>query len=203
MLVVIAVVVLKSGERANEIRMPSSDEVADVPTQTDPINSSDVGQDDGSQTMSWEPDRDLNAAAEATDSEEPPRTVAGILPVKRSIELPVVDPATLPYDKNIGRIDISSVAQTGNSAPGEGSDSIFTSSTRAIETNDGPLAGRVAVPDPSVPGPGGIPVSGSTSNANDTDLGRALDPLGPGQPIDPGIAAATLRMASSGNSTSC
>jgi hypothetical protein len=188
--VIVLIVILKSGDRAGNALKPSAEE----PARLHPIGApgdagGGAGQGDNAGMMLSEPDRDLNeASAAAATTEEPPRTTAGIIPVKQSMEMPIVDPATLPYDTNIGRIENSSAPPPPNSGPGEAYDPMLAPGDRAVETNDGPLAGRVASPDSTAPGPAGPSVSGSTSIPNDSNPGGVLDPLGPGQPIDPAAA---------------
>lgn len=120
----------------------------------------------------------------------PPRTIFGIEPVMQSTELPLVDPATLPFDKNIGRIEISGAARADDTISDGASHPLLPLSNQPFETNDGPLGGVMPRPDPNVPGPAIQALS--TAEPGEVRDPAAMDPFGPGQPVDPEAAAVAM-----------
>lgn len=191
LLFIVLIIAMQNGDRRGDAAGPSVGASAEAPEPAATAESmrdlmDGAGQSGDADVVLWEPDRELNAASGA-NTEEPPRTIFGTVPVKKSIELPIVDPATLPFDPKAGRIEVSAVAR-GNSAPGEADDPMSTLGDQFFETDDGPLAGVIPQPDPSAPGPAGL--SGSATDLGDTARDGIADPLGPGQPIDPAAAEA-------------
>ena len=191
LLFIVLIIAMQNGDRRGDAAGPSVGASAEAPEPAATAESTrdlmdGAGQSGDANMVLWEPDRDLNAASDA-NTEEAPRTIFGTVPVKKSIELPIVDPATLPFDPKAGRIEVSAVAR-GNSAPGEANDPMSTLGDQFFETDDGPLAGVIPQPDPSAPGPAGL--SGLTVNdISDTKRDEISDTLGPGRPIDPEEAA--------------
>jgi len=192
LLLIVLIIAMQNGDRRGDAARPSVGASAEAPEPTATAASTRDLMDGAAQSgdanmVLWEPDREFDAASDASPGEWP-RTIFGTVPVKKSIELPIVDPATLPFDPKAGSIEVSAVAR-GVSAPGETDVSVPPLGDQFFETDDGPLAGVIPQPDPSAPGPADL--SGLTVNdISDTKRVEISDPLGPGQPIDPAAAEA-------------
>ena len=194
-LIIVLLVATKGGEqRRGDFPQDSSEVLPEATSNPDALGPgsgmTDSVRDTGNATMVTTVPVWALEEGSTNITEAPPRTIFGIEPVMQSTELPIVDPATLPFDKNIGRIEISGAARADDTISGGASHPLLPLSDQPLETNDGPLGGLIPRPDLSVPGPAIQTLS--TAEPGEVRDPAAMDPFGPGQPIDPEAAAVAV-----------
>ncbi len=194
-LIVVLLVATKGGEqRRGDFPQDSSERLPQATSNPDALGPgsgmTDSVRDTGNATMATTVPVWALEEGSTNITEAPPRTIFGIEPVMQSTELPIVDPATLPFDKNVGRIVVVGAGRAGDNGSGGASHPMSPQNDQPIETNDGPLGGLIPRPDPSVPGPAIQTLS--TAEPGEVRDPAVMDPFGPGQPIDPEAAAVTV-----------